>query len=835
MEIEGFDKKKLDFFFEVWNYKTKEEQRNIIENWDKIPFKWPAILGPAKLGNLKIYDENTPHTFDLPQLYLQENNTFIPIVVEKIFSVILHNDWLNFFTYETDDKFPMTNWAHRKIRFVPPEIYKQAYGTPKKSLTFYEETIRGNSEFAGSSIYLPYDWKTPEAPSRPTIQAIMLTSFIHDTQVKIDHHKRLAIECILDTPNQYYNYMVNSVSREDESIKNFLYDRDFKMTAIVNKKDEYPVSKLISLLNERMAIYNRTYKSSNYGAPEWALIVPEKLIIELLQKENYHLNFKKGHRNEEESLYNKEDKVLRPWYKIKNVYVFPVKPFRFVDFPEGKQILDSFKQEVLFNYFPNPLHLLENNDIIFENNYLNIYIKDYKENSKHVIKYKNVLLHTLDIPFYTNKIYNDGKTIEQIYQLYYNILDEEELGKRLIIGILGNILKRYNFKNFNEFVNGFKHTVMLDDELTFRYDVPTAEVGNNMTRTRNPFVRAMFETLELIFSILDKIRPGIYNNKSETCVNIFASIFGVETFKKILKRMQKYTNALWIEDNNTLKLRKSGAGLFYDFFTTSIYTAEVGVVEGNINNLNQNFDRSIQWFWGEIKSQRFTRDIIKSCLQNNLPLPFELGFFREALFKTSSCIYIRQNSIELYGHTEKTRIVKREVKGEHFIDTTRSFAVKVNNPRDYYTCQDIKYENVRYNCCPNHYMEPIDNVTNRNKCTTGGIIPFILNKDEMRNMKSGLIPKSGMYNDKWASVVTDNTVMNQFFEAPPYIKKFAQKYKRGLGSRMHFYFYNSNIENGIIKPTEFAFQGWQKNYDFNKNKWEEEIEQCGYLKDVLVK
>lgn len=363
----------------VMNFvKAEEAKKNDIKNFDvEDPFQWWQ-LGIVPQGVKGKITQGQPDygvllTKTIPMALMQEPNEYIPTAMERAFGVFKDDTWISFFTFITNSD--VMEWEHRIIKFRVPELRKQAFGTTHERISTYAETTSGHVVFSGIAIKLPYDW-TGGSSTIEQVQAELLIQFKHAARAKLDFHEKLVIECVLNNEDAYMKYLMNHQGRRVQcNVREFLEDRDFRITAIVNKRKDRSIMELINILHQKIAIFNPTYDSTFENDGGWALFVPYKICELMLQNPEMYKAHHVSHKGKT-YFYNQENDPMPLYFSVGGVKVYPVKKYKKNAFAEHQQLLESYRRDTIFNYFEDCTK---------------IYVHDVKQNKRVPIELKDVV------------------------------------------------------------------------------------------------------------------------------------------------------------------------------------------------------------------------------------------------------------------------------------------------------------------------------------------------------------------------------------------------------------------------------------------------------------
>jgi len=867
--IDNFEQRQTKLFFDIFKYKGKEE--NIIKNWDKAPFTWDAVVGEAKLGNIKVFPEGVPQgTMSLPLVYIQQPNEFYPVIVEKIFSKWVEADWLNFFAYNNTSD--VLKWQHRIIKFNRAEAKKQAFGTPHRKITFYEETVKGNMSFAGAAVELPYDWGTGKT-SRYVAQAIIFTQLIHAVEVLLDHHKELLIETILNTQDQYYKFHINYEGRERCKLTEFLESGDFEIWGICNRS-KLPFQNLIDTLTRRIRKYNPTFQSSNYGSPTLALIAPEEEFSNLINMDEYWKNSSVGHKTKE-GLFNKESDPLPQFMTVKNIKLFPAKEYKTIEFPDGIQLLHSYKQEHFFNWFPDFKDIQYNNTESFRPfTYGNmcIYVHDMKAGCEKKVLYEDALKQiTVNEVVSKFALENKNKMSDLIAANIDDTGGVQKFKDEIMDVFINIALKKHkSHKSWHQVLSDVKSAITSDNlVINIRKDseVPQhmySQVQAHQSGFSSSAPGTYKKDILIIESVIDEL--GRFHSELGIIAGEYVKIFKIYCFFKILSAatVTKLLSSLHgkplaanftiagqihLPDflRNLLDASQSVSGVFDD---TQIILNDDGtnfVITFNKDNMSKGaavlatttehhftIGDGGKWLNYLLDMDYVTgfKLIKEKFIKFDVPLPIgHIGLIREGVWLTSSAILINSNSIELLTGTQFDSHIVDGIKKSYFVDMERPFGVKVIWPDNFYVAEDINYIRLRHDCIPHTGFATEKQIKSKMKPSGGGFIPILLTKKELEKMKDSMFDINGRYADFWTHVIDDPEVKHPIFKKSSLIAAYAKKYRTSL-HRQRFVKFRYKDQD-MIRNSRLVYQAYQKTYDPIKQKFVQCCEQYGYLKHIV--
>ena len=866
----------FEIFCKAFGYETEQQKAYVLNNYNKEVFTWCSVLGtPTLLGmELKIKNGVTYSTVPLPLTYKTEANDFVKHIIKKLESFwIGKNDWTKYFEFgkKTND----LEWSYKVAKFITPEVYKQHFGTQHNVIKFHEIEENGKSEFGGIAVSLPYDWHT-NPPSKYQAQNIVLTQLMLALRCLEDHHKKLLIECILNTKDQYYNYLVNSRSKEPESIEDFLGKRDFLISAALNR-NKYGMAELIQNLKNRMREYN--FSASDIlsdDSGQSALIVPRELMERIIQDPNNHLNTTKGHKNKE-GFYNKENDVLKNFIKINGTYVFPLDKFKNFEFPDGKQLLESNRQEIYLNLIPSGFELMKNNLIQggYDNNRLDFQIPNFKSKRYDMIKFDKFLGKLPTYQLLKSSIGMTGNTFKNFNEACMGA-EVDEYYNLAMNGFIDNYCRRvgYEFEELKTKVlldvqnQGYK-VYILNEKNKQMTTVTTARPDYATILGARREHAVLFGLVEEIFEIIKGLGltiegPGTNANalaprsadfmKLKILYTLLPSLRNViespespDVFGGIHLAKNDLTLYLYLWE----PLRSFYRSTAFDIDATDRRTLNRnGLVNGptpharGIGNyvfveVLQNVDLSQNGAVQVPPNPSVTGENIYTLLQNlyrtkNLLCPIQFGFFREAIFPTHSGIFVLKKAIQLYTGDMMVSPIKNPQNKDYVIDMERPFGVKPLDKDGYLVAEDIYYGDCLWKCCPHSGFEPEASIRNKLKPTSGGIIPFVINYDSYKKMRTKLfIPKTGKYGTEWTHIVDDGNVLEQVYEPDTLIKSFNSKYQNRLYDSKRYFRYKYKHLDGFIKPSDLVHRGpIYTRYPSHPNTWKYEPSPT-YVKYIL--
>ncbi|RLI99788.1 MAG: hypothetical protein DRP08_06920, partial [Candidatus Aenigmatarchaeota archaeon] len=387
-ELDKIIKKEGLLFNVFYNGASQKEKRKILLNEAKAPFEWNDIL--AEPGTISTPSDGIPSDVKrIPMRYIEQPNDYIPTLMERLFGIWRSYEWLNFFSFETNEN--TLNWKQKTIKFHVPSIRKQSYATPHNRISHSVTEVEGTSVFGGIGISLPYDYKLKNQ-GKFQVQKLILHEMALAIQAEIDFHSLLALEIIINNGDPYHKVRINFDGKKfDGSLRDYLEKKDWVWKAIFNKYPARGMTKLISILTDRVLIFNKSAYSSTTGEATWGLFLPKVICDKIiLNDKNYEARYV-SHKLKE-GFYNRENDISPTSYYIRGVHIYPVSPFS-PDKSAGLdpiQPLDSYKRETIFNYF-YPANEISDRDNPYDERKNKLYIHNLKSNKYDQIMFKDAV------------------------------------------------------------------------------------------------------------------------------------------------------------------------------------------------------------------------------------------------------------------------------------------------------------------------------------------------------------------------------------------------------------------------------------------------------------
>jgi hypothetical protein len=819
-KIQNFNKSDIGLFAQVFNY-SKEQLYDVKNEIYAAPFTYDAVLGKAKFANLDTIEEKM-NTFEMPLFYAKGNNEFSRVRVRRVYSFFLKDDWVNWFGVAELDG--LLSWKHRIVKFNVPEVYKKAWGTPNKTITMYEESVSGRSEFGGIAVEIPYKWGEGKT-KRIVAQQIVFVQLKHAAQQILDYQKMIAIEAILNTKNQFLNYHTGprSSQRDNDTYESFNEEWILPTKGIMNMKKD-PMPHLMTHVNKVIMEYN----------PEWAdvgekaFIFPAELHDQLLLDPNNFENMRVGHKSKKDGFYNKEnDKMTGNWIKIKGVLMFRAEKYRIPQFKNSTQLLSSYKQEVMFNNTPNPFDVFSD-EVPFAYKNLGIYVKDYKNKSEAFVKFETLLKRisteditkkfgsNCDLDKFKTKLFEMGdddddegdddeekkKKMECMFmQVAYRISKEHGLSWHLVknkinLGIDTNVL---SLVRLGTSYASATHAQTQTDSFTL-FGAP----GNEYTKYTN----VLKLTIDTLFNFIVKIRPGL--GIKRVGPSLLSILLGHDKFKKLMESLKQTPGGY--KDGEKYERQVHIWELLHSYIPAYV---KVGTGEKLSVTLPTSETELHEYIWnliGQVSLNNNWEKIIKPAfIENQIMFPMVIGIYREAVYETLSGVHIGKNALKMAVGPIDTNVNKDNIKKKFWVDIERSYGVKVDDPDAFYVIKDLYYKGFRHGCIPTIGFCSDKELQDGIKPTSGKMIPFLLTIGEYMKIKDKIVPIQGKRHDFWGNILSERDSNVRLFNSSSKVHWLLNKYSRGQQLKDHVLFKFHKMD-GMIRKTYDAYRGYQRTF-----------------------
>jgi hypothetical protein len=779
-------------------------------------------VGKAKLGNLELFPDGVPHAQrTLPLVYINKPNPFMSGLIEKIYSKWVKNDWISKFGINKSSN--ILSWSHRIIKFNRLEAQKQAFGTPHSKVTFYQETIKGNSSFTGSAVELPYDWGMPGKISLYEAQVIVFTQLKHAAETLIDHQKMLLLETLLATPDQYMKFHINYPGKENKTIRDFMEDGDFKINAIMNRTKDIPFQELITLLIERIKYYNPGFEDPGYSSNKLFIIAPKDDIQMVVDCKTSWKNRDVGHKGSS-GLFNKENEQPGKYHTIRGIPLFPTDRYKTPEFPEGIQILHSNKQEIVYNYLPSTDDLLKQNmGFSYSNGSMDVEIHDEEAGTNKLVSYRSIV----EQMSYTDFRKALGYRIRgnENYEAYFR----DEFGN--IAGFIRNQAKLIinNLlvgESYEKFINTFI-TMVNNGSMKIRRQVPMANTGSFFDdRAGKEYIKYYHNIMTAVISISNvlstvmQFNVDINNpqnplmNEWDTRLFVIQSIIGKNPYIMLFRTDPDVNNV---------------SGFVDTLDAHPLHTLTTACKTTDPNLVNQ------RWTGYLIDDASFNA-FKEVSINNDLAIIIKkkrLLLLREGIWETSSAIISSENAVEMrIGHKFDSKIID-QIGKTYFVDMELPFGIKVLNPDNFYVAEDIRYIRLHSDCKPNSRLfKPT--ITSEKK-TDGSIVLQYIDQAKFQKIKKiGFFPLSGKFPEYWPFILNDKTndLNTEYFRPDDNVKKYLIDGRPNSKFKSRFTLYRHKNQD-LVKQSNMVYQAYQKLYDPIKKKFCVSDTQVGFLKHVL--
>jgi len=353
----------------------KEEQKKSVENSEKAKeshrkgglfgllqiananpaatsFKWGDVgIGgvgamPGKL--LAVRDYKTTNITDLPMVFTNTPNTYIPSIIEHALGMFKKDSWIYFFTRNRGQTGQMS-WAHKIYSFNVPTIKKQAFGTPHDRISTQSRSLKGRNFFGGIAIDLPFDFTGFGTRSQKL--EILKRKFIIAAQCMVDRHSLNALECVMNNSDMWKRYLINKKANTiNTNVQEFVKRYELSIFGIINKSPERGLQELIDITKDKITNFSITFDTSIAANNQWGIFVPEEMIKFIVTQPEVYKAIHVNHKGRE-LFYNQENFVLQPKFKYMNVTIFPIGKYKDDDYKLKLQFLESYRSQIIFNYF----------------------------------------------------------------------------------------------------------------------------------------------------------------------------------------------------------------------------------------------------------------------------------------------------------------------------------------------------------------------------------------------------------------------------------------------------------------------------------------------------
>ena len=316
--------------------KYTEKNAAICNRLIEAEFKWDDILGKRKIIEELLPSafsgENQTQVYELPWIYLENPNKFIPVIIQNVFGTLVEGKWMSWFIVEPGQDSTL-EWMIREFTINADEYTEGSYnGRANGTPTFNGGIHGGNSVFGFGAVRLPYGWQNGDKPTRFQAEFVTLAMIRAVAVREQEFYFKQLFRTIYGVGDAMDHTLGQPGNRKKfATIAEFLTEIH-QARAVWNKLAEtgYPLPELVMALRDRIRLFNQSFMADTEidtgragNNPLFAVMLPEELLTKLLTKIQNFKNTDVGHKGDSEDyVYNREKMLIKSPLIVKDTFVF---------------------------------------------------------------------------------------------------------------------------------------------------------------------------------------------------------------------------------------------------------------------------------------------------------------------------------------------------------------------------------------------------------------------------------------------------------------------------------------------------------------------------------